>query len=327
MNAKFFTLCWLSAGVFLGSAALAKPAKHAHATPPVSKSAAPAVTAPVVAPTPAVALLQQYLDARANEQEDITYKLLSADTQANYPADQREQIIKQLTDPTMMRTLPPALLPVIALFTDIHNTLHFKFRVLGASPDDAAIVLVRAYQVGTPSSTVKTMKVVTVPDPAIPDARLIDGVKTATLAAPEIMQGRDKALQAASQSNMKQIALGILMYAQDHNETLPDADQWVDQIMPYVKSESIFRDPAAPDQKWSYAYNGNLSGTLLSDLESPATTVLIFESSSSKKNASDIGESVPVPGHHNKGTDYAFADGHVTWHDDTTKPSYTIQGN
>jgi prepilin-type processing-associated H-X9-DG protein len=326
MNAKSFTLCWLSAGVFLSANAFAKPAKHPHAAPKSPSKSVPK-PAPAAAPTPAVILVQQYLDARANEQEDTAYKLLSAETQSQFPADQREQMAKSLTDPTALKQMPTSVLPVIALFADIHNTLHFKFRALGSSPDDPAIVLVRAYQVGTPASTVKTLQIVTIPDPAIPNVLLIDGVKTATLAAPEMMLARDKAQQAVSLSNLKQIALCIILYAKDHNEVLPDADQWIDQIRPYVKTESVFRDPAAPDQKWSYAFNSNLSGVTISEIENPATTVLLFESDADKKNASGEGDTVPTPGRHSKGTDYAFADGHPKWLDDTTKPSYSLHGN
>ena len=322
MNATRFTLCSLSVCVFLGSAAFAKPVKHSHAKP-----AAPKPAPVAAAPTPAVLLVQKYLDARQAEQEDVAYKLLSLETQAQFPLDQREQMAKSLTDPASLKQMPSGMLQVAALFADIHNTLHFKFRALGPSPEDPAIVLVRAYQVGAPVSTIKTLQVVTVPDPAIPGTLLIDGIKTAALASPEMMLARDKAMQAVSQSNLRQIALGVILYAQDHNETLPDADQWVDEIMPYVKTEAVFRDPAAPDQKWSYAFNSNLSGVTMSEIENPAATVLLFESTNDKKNDSGEGDSVPVPGRHSKGSDYAWVNGHVKWFDDTTKPSYSLHGN
>ncbi len=65
----------------------------------------------------------------------------------------------------------------------------------------------------------------------------------------------------------------------------------------------------------------------LPDLESPAATVLLFESTDGKKNASDRGESLPSPGRHNGGTDYALADGYVKWVSDTApKPSFLITG-
>ena len=267
--------------------------------------------------------MQQYLDARAAGETERAYALLSPDTQANYPAAHREEVAQQLTGPDMLATLPPGVVPVVALFADIHDRLHFKFRALGPSPDDPAVVLVRAYQVGTPPSTIKTIQVVTAADPTAGGALRLDGIKTVTLAAPEMMQ---KAHQASSQSNLKQLSLGILMYAQDNDMKLPDADKWVDEIMPYVKNEAAFRDPAAPDLKYGYAFNRALSGVLMTSLEDPAMTVLLFESTTGTKNAADTGTSVPMPGRHSEGTDYALADGHVKWEADGTRPSFRATG-
>lgn len=304
----------LSAALLFAPAAVAKPVAHKPAPP----SPAP--------PSPAVALVQQFLAARAEGQADRAYALLSPDTQAQFPAAQREQMAKALTGPDMLRALPPGVLPVVALFVDLRNTLHFKFRALGTSPDDPAIVLVRAYQVGTPLSTIKTLQIVTTADPGAGGALRLDGMKTAMLASPETRQMVQDAQRATSQSNLKQLSLGIIQYTQDHDENLPDADKWVDEIMPYVKNASVFRDPAAPGLKWGYAFNRTLSGVSLADLDEPATTVVLFESTDGKKNAADTGDSLPMPGRHDGGTNYALADGHVKWEADGTKPSFLLTG-
>jgi prepilin-type processing-associated H-X9-DG protein len=283
----------------------------------------------VAAPSPAVALVRQYLAARANGQVDKAYALLSASTQAEFPASKREQIARSLMgDPALLKNKPPALVPFIALIADIHNTLHFKFRVLGPSPDDSSLVLVRAYQVGTPLSTIKVLQIATAPDPAAPDpgALRLDGIETASLSAPEMMRGMTKAAKETSQYYLEQLARVILQYAQDHDEKLPDADRWVDEIMPYVKSQAFFRDPSAPEQEWSYAFNRALSGVRRGDIKGPAATVLVFESTAGVKNAADTGDSVPVPGRYDGGTDYAFADGHVMWASGGAKPSFLLTG-
>jgi prepilin-type processing-associated H-X9-DG protein len=320
MNATFTAttaaLYGLGAALLLAPSAVAKPAAHKPAAP----RPAPA------APSPAVALVRLYLAARQAQQEDKAYALLSPNTQTQFPPAQRDQLTRELADPNMFRALPPGVLPVMALFVDVHDTLHFKFRVLGPSLDDPAIVLVRAYQVGAPMSTIQTLQVVTMVDSAAGGALRVDGEKTAMLAAPALMGERAKAMQEASQSNLKQIALGIIMYTQDHNEKMPDADKWVSEIMPYVRNEAVFRDPAAPGLKWGYAFNRTLSGVSLADLDEPAQTVLLFESTDGKKNAADAGASVPTPGRHNGGTDYALADGHVKWEADGTKPSFLLTG-
>ena len=42
------------------------------------------------------------------------------------------------------------------------------------------------------------------------------------------------------------IGLAALMYAQDHDNTLPDADDWTAQLKEYAKNEQILRCPGAP---------------------------------------------------------------------------------
>jgi len=256
---------------------------------------------------------------------DRAYALLSPDTQANYPAAHREEIARQLTGPDMLRDLPPSVLAVVALFGDIHDTLHFKVRALGPSPDDPSTILVRAYQVGAPLSTIKTVRVFTAVDAG--GGRRLDGEKTYMLSDPSMIGHQDNARQASSQSNLKQISLGIIQYVQDNDQKMPDADKWVDEVMPYIKSEAVFTDPSAPGLKWAYALNRALSGVSLADLEDPAGTVMLFESADGKKNASGTGGTVPKPGRHNGGTDYAFADGHVKWiGDGGPRPSFETSG-
>ena len=298
----------------------------ALALTPALQAAPKKLTAPTP-DTPAVAAVRLYVADHQAGQEDKAYALLSASTQAMFPAAQREQIAKDVTGPEALKSLPPAMLPVIALFADLHDTLHFKFRVLGPSPDDPGLVLVRTYQVGTPTSTVKVLKVVTAADPGAGGAIRIDAEKTMLLAAPEMAKMRANAQKASSESNLKQIGLAIIEYVADHNETMPDSDKWVDEIMPYVRSKAPFHDPSAPaGQAYSYAYNRALSHKSLAQFDSPATTIMLFESAKGVKNASDTGQSVPRPGRHQGGTDYAFADGHVKWFKDGTKLSYKLTG-
>lgn len=68
----------------------------------------------------------------------------------------------------------------------------------------------------------------------------------AAILFPVFAQAREKARQATCVSNMKQSALGILMYAQDYDETFPMAAfsqapgqpifQWYDAVDPYIKA-------------------------------------------------------------------------------------------
>jgi prepilin-type N-terminal cleavage/methylation domain-containing protein/prepilin-type processing-associated H-X9-DG protein len=71
----------------------------------------------------------------------------------------------------------------------------------------------------------------------------------AAILFPVFAQAREKARQASCLSNSKQMALGIHMYLQDYDETLPWAQQgtsvaWNQLIFPYVKNEQVYRCPS-----------------------------------------------------------------------------------
>ncbi|MEJ5251747.1 MAG: DUF1559 domain-containing protein [Chthonomonadetes bacterium] len=79
----------------------------------------------------------------------------------------------------------------------------------------------------------------------------------AAILFPVFAQAREKARQASCISNMKQIALAKLMYAQDYDETLPlnrifsfDPDlsyvTWRCVVQPYIKNEGAWICPSAP---------------------------------------------------------------------------------
>lgn len=293
---------------------------------------APALSAaPAAAPdTPAVAVVRQYVAARLAGQVDPAYVLLSVGSQTQFPKGIIDQYATYLQSDAFLhdtKSFPAGFKPLIALFTDYRNVMHFKFRVLSASPTDPSVVLVRAFQVGSPPDSVRVLNICTTTDTAANGAIRLDSEKTMMLIDPIFPKQRTAVQRASSSSNLKQLALGIIQYVQDHDEKLPDADKWVDEIYPYIKSEAIFRDPSAPaGEKWSYAYNRTLSGVSLVKFDSPATTVMLFESNLGVKNANDTGESIPVPGRHQGGTDYALADGHVKWFADGTKLSFLLSG-
>lgn len=140
---------------------------------------------------------------------------------------------------------------------------------------------------------------------------------------------RTQAMQITSLSNLKQLALAVIVYCQNHNNCFPDADHWMDEISPYLGSPQalrlLMRDPAAPaSQLYNYAFNRNLSGLDISKVENPSKTVMLFESTSGRANASDTGESVPHPGRHAGGTDYALVDGLALYIRDGNAVSFSL---
>jgi prepilin-type processing-associated H-X9-DG protein len=79
----------------------------------------------------------------------------------------------------------------------------------------------------------------------------------AAILFPVFARARENARRASCQSNLKQIALGIMMYAQDYDEKLPNVTinasagvtasnpyGWADAMQPYLKSTQIFQCPS-----------------------------------------------------------------------------------
>jgi prepilin-type N-terminal cleavage/methylation domain-containing protein/prepilin-type processing-associated H-X9-DG protein len=92
----------------------------------------------------------------------------------------------------------------------------------------------------------------------------------AAILFPVFSRARENARRASCQSNLKQIGLGIMQYAQDYDEKLPlpwyqtapainvglvttDSVLWIDLLQPYVKSTQIFKCPSDSNANWPAA--------------------------------------------------------------------------
>ena len=145
-----------------------------------------------------------------------------------------------------------------------------------------------------------------------------------TLAAilfPAFAAVRERARRTACASNLSQLGLALLQYAQDQDERLPGGvlpagsgffwagEGWAGQCTPYTRNAALVRcpdDPTAPggprDRVVSYGYNINLvegNGTFVGDslpgrtlgaLGAPARTVLLFEVSGVTADLADSDE-------------------------------------
>jgi prepilin-type N-terminal cleavage/methylation domain-containing protein/prepilin-type processing-associated H-X9-DG protein len=114
----------------------------------------------------------------------------------------------------------------------------------------------------------------------------------AGLILPTVVAARERARQTTCLSNERQLGVGILLYGQDYDESLPpgtvknDGKGWAGQVFPYLRNANILICPD-DDQKGddydegletiSYAQNCNTSGATLAKLNAPASTVLLFE--------------------------------------------------
>src|SRR5262245_9883677 len=87
----------------------------------------------------------------------------------------------------------------------------------------------------------------------------------AAILFPVFAQAREKARQTSCLSNMKQLGLGVMMYAQDYDETYvvqgePTAANgwgwqmtWIVHVQPYLKNYGVIRCPSDshPIEGWS----------------------------------------------------------------------------
>lgn len=91
------------------------------------------------------------------------------------------------------------------------------------------------------------------------------------ITGPVFMKARGKARQTSCLSNMKQLAVGTLMYAQDNGNVYPQAPSWLTDIQPYVKVS--LSCPAGAE----YVMNPRVSGQPLAAIMDPSQTVLAYE--------------------------------------------------
>lgn len=129
------------------------------------------------------------------------------------------------------------------------------------------------------------------------------------LAIPGVHRGEGR--QAACLSNVKQLSVAMLMYAQDHGDRFPDPDRWNELIELYLKDKKAFfclseRNMDVP----SYGMNRALGGLRKTSLVEPSMVVLLFDSVPGK-NQNGGTELLPSPARHKSAQVIGFADGHV----------------
>jgi len=127
-----------------------------------------------------------------------------------------------------------------------------------------------------------------------------------------IQEAAQQANRTRCQSYLKQLSLAFMQYCQDNDEQFPAADKWYDALLPYTRTADVFTCPEVAPGKYGYAMNAKLSRRSLAALESPAETVLIYETTVLKRNY--FGEGKDLAFRHLGGANYAHSDGHVKWY-------------
>ena len=171
----------------------------------------------------------------------------------------------------------------------------------------------------------------------------------AAILFPVFARAREKARQSSCLSNVKQIMLGVLMYAQDYDERLLIAASWPtpagtvvwDQIVqPYANNQQIFVCPSERDKQhardlgygWNYQEFGYYTGgaptnnysTPLAEIEAPAETIVLGDNEDADARSNSSGErflyrrhATYTPSKHNGGGNMGLADGHAKWYSES----------
>jgi prepilin-type N-terminal cleavage/methylation domain-containing protein/prepilin-type processing-associated H-X9-DG protein len=164
----------------------------------------------------------------------------------------------------------------------------------------------------------------------------------AAILFPVFARAREKARQSSCLSNLKQIALAVLMYAEDYDECLPYYQHpfgiaWYDDLQPYTKNSQLRVcpsktqwNPGHATHKTGYGLNetvfpsGNGSPSpvacvALAEIDYPSET--IGGADKNQGNTLIVGVSFSgstawpynVDPRHNDGANFFFMDGHAKW--------------
>ncbi len=167
----------------------------------------------------------------------------------------------------------------------------------------------------------------------------------AAILFPVFARAREKARQTGCLSNVKQMTLGMLFYAQDYDERFPItwstttptpghwyygptyyAQLWRDQIYPYVKNYQVFTCPSDTSTERSYMMNAGLnsnwgengSGVSLGTVVSPAECVAVCEGGGDYHTKPSWIVNYPTScgliTRHNEGQNVGLCDGHAKWY-------------
>jgi prepilin-type N-terminal cleavage/methylation domain-containing protein/prepilin-type processing-associated H-X9-DG protein len=171
----------------------------------------------------------------------------------------------------------------------------------------------------------------------------------AAILFPVFAKAREKARQTSCLSNLKQLGLACLQYAQDYDETmvagsgyLGDSQNWQLKVSPYIKNVQIFSCPSRGDSAFAYGGSGQFgtstlyygyalmhrAGSKLGVISAPAQCALTndgthpavdgYRGAVPKKcrGFNPCQTALPITEsdfYHNGGSNIVFWDGHAKW--------------
>ena len=172
----------------------------------------------------------------------------------------------------------------------------------------------------------------------------------AAILFPVFARAREKARQTSCLSNLKQLAVALQMYTQDYDEMTPAHtddepanpppynwmyDTFPLRLQPYIKNLNLYQcssdngwtmpAPTAGGRWSSYVANSQIIRISLAQVQDPAGTIAMLESSESDlgvEGNDDLPYQIPtnaVYNRHNGGFNANYMDGHAKW----LKPTQT----
>jgi len=175
----------------------------------------------------------------------------------------------------------------------------------------------------------------------------------AAILFPVFARAREKARQTSCSSNVRQLALGLLMYVQDYDETFgcaggyngtaTTAPHWPMAVQPYVKNTQLLVCPSNARAGGTWTYWGQVHAVLenyaalpglqyvrLARVDRPSHKIMILDSCheavpdwnraqyacvcpSGTTCAAGLANRVDDNCPHNGGINVGFVDGHVKW--------------
>ena len=162
----------------------------------------------------------------------------------------------------------------------------------------------------------------------------------AAILFPVFARAREKARASSCLSNVKQILLAFLMYAQDYDERTPlnmsyspTVCHWYNTLVPYMKNDGILRCPSEPDLARSYAQpyawgyyklsagpitNTYGGGIPLAKIRRPSEVMAFGEVRTNGSHGcftttGTYGYDIASFDRHNEGMNSGMVDGHAKW--------------
>ncbi len=164
----------------------------------------------------------------------------------------------------------------------------------------------------------------------------------AAILFPVFAKAREKARQTTCVNNQRQLIIAAQMFAQDHEQTMPNAESWGSDLLATGAAPKIFDcpsithngTPSSPDYFYNAGPSSHLAGATLSGYDKPAEVLVTADA---MKGGTDMVNTIPSSAmdpvglgtinvaintlidfnRHNGGTVCSFLDGHIGYYKNT----------